>query len=267
MTTLTTLGFIGFGNMGQAIANGLVRAKLVAPSQIKFTRRNQEKGHGIAHETGYQFTSFDGIFETCNPIILAVKPQQAALLFEHCLKTVKDKTLISVLAGVSCSRLRHAFDESNSITRAMPNTPCLIGKGMTGLAFDNTVSELEKTQIRDIFRCVGQIEEVSEEQLDCVTGISGSGPAFVYAICDYVAKIGARHGLDYDTARRLFSQTLIGAGAMCQETEQPLTALIDAVRSPNGTTHAGLCALENSTLFETLDAIFSAAIQRSKELR
>nr|WP_320049019.1 pyrroline-5-carboxylate reductase [uncultured Desulfuromonas sp.] len=264
---LTELGFIGGGNMAEALLKGLIASgldsKAILVAELMPQRRQfLEQTYGIA-------TTADSseVVTQKKVILLAVKPQalDAALMplsevfsEEHC--------LISILAGVKTSRIEAILGGSPRVVRVMPNTPALIGAGAAALSGGRHALEEDVELARQMFSSVGIAEVVAEKLLDAVTGLSGSGPAYVYSMIEALADGGVLEGLPRDVALNLAAQTLIGAAKMVIETGEHPAVLRDRVCSPGGTTIAAVETLEKGKLRATLMGAVTRASQRSREL-
>jgi len=256
------LGIIGAGNMATAIVNGILRAKRVAPENIIISDLSEERlsvmeglGLGVTKDNGY-------VAENARSIILAVKPQVAMEVFGEIGSRMRASAVVSIMAGITMRAMESLG--VNKICRTMPNTPCMIGMGMTAVAFRGYEEE-EKAFVFGIFDALGQTVEVDESKLDAVTAVSGSGPAYVYAMIKALAEAGEREGLGKDESLTLAKNTFMGASELALNSPSSLDELITAVKSPGGTTEAALNAF-GKELSETIAKGVEAATKRSKEL-
>jgi pyrroline-5-carboxylate reductase len=203
----------------------------------------------------------------CQVLVLAVKPQQAdAVAAELKDAVTADHLVISIMAGITLDRLASLLPNATRLVRVMPNTPALIGCGASGYALGFGASQADADFVDGLLSTVGLAVRLPEHLLDAVTGLSGSGPAYVFQIIEALSDGGVRTGLPRDVATRLAAQTLLGAARMVLETGQHPAALKDAVTSPGGTTIAGLAAMEAGGVRAALIEAVTAATQRSKEL-
>ena len=199
-------------------------------------------------------------------VVLAVKPQNIVEVFAQVETADTSNTLfVSIVAGLPCQKLATGL-RTERIIRVMPNTPCLIGQGMSGYCRGGAASDADAEFVGRLLRSVGQAFECNESQLDAVTGLSGSGPAFVYQAIDAMAAGGVRMGLGRQQALDMAVQTFIGAAMMVRQTGESPQALTDRVASPNGTTVAGLAVLDEKNFKSDLSAAVEAATRRSLEL-
>ncbi len=266
------LGLIGCGNMGFALLSGVMKSGLVMPGETWVYDVDDHKVQEISNQLGAQPTlSIEDMAPKCNMIIVAVKPQNIPELLEKNARFLDSKNtiLISIAAGTRISQFRTHLKQTR-IVRVMPNTPSLISQGASALYFEGDYSDLEKKAIVKIFESCGMAEIVArEELLDAVTGLSGSGPAYVFAFINSLADGGVREGLPRDVARKLAIQTVLGASQLAQGSLEEgihLEDLKDRVTSPGGTTAAGLFALEKGSFRATVISAVHDATMRSKEL-
>jgi len=264
---LRELGFIGGGNMAEALMKGLISSG-VESRQILVAELMPERRAYLEQTYQVQTTaSSSEVMEQKKVVLLAVKPQalDAALMplsdvftDEHC--------LISILAGVTSTRIESILGGAPRIVRVMPNTPALIGAGAAGLCGGRHASAEDVALACTLFSCVGAVEVVAERLLDAVTGLSGSGPAYVYTIIEALADGGVLEGLPRSVALTLAAQTVAGAAQMVLETKEHPGVLRDRVCSPGGTTIAAMETLEQGNLRATLMGAVTRATQRSREL-
>jgi pyrroline-5-carboxylate reductase len=261
------IGFIGGGNMAEAIIKGMISggtdAQTILVSEPLETRRQQ-----LASEYGVMTTSDNSqVARSCRTVILAVKPQQAASVCRALKSDIfGDHLLVSIMAGVSCSTLEGFFSEPVRTVRVMPNTPALVLCGATAIAGGKSATEDDILKVEAIFLLVGSCCRVDEKLMDAVTGLSGSGPAYVLTFIEALADGGVKNGLPRETAHNLALQTVLGTAKLLAETGEHPGRLRDKVTSPGGTTIAGLHALENGSFRATIMNAVDAATARSKEL-
>ncbi len=262
------IGFVGAGQMARALARGFVSAGLTTGEKIV--------AHDPVSAAIEQFTaSVEGarsvgsnkkVAELADVVFLAVKPQNITKVMSDLRGTLEDSALVvSIVAGVSISVLCEGLDTSRVI-RVMPNTPCLIGEGASAYSLADNVQRADAQVVHQLLAAVGTTVQVTEQSLDAVTGLSGSGPAFVYTVIEALSDGAVKVGLPRDIAIRLAAQTVKGAAAMVCNGEDHPAVLRDRVASPGGTTIAGLQALENHGIRAALMAAVEAATQRSIEL-
>jgi pyrroline-5-carboxylate reductase len=262
------IGVIGAGKIGSAIARGIIRAGLVAKENVIASDVSAALRQAATQELGIKTTVDNGeLGEFADIIILAVKPQIVdAVAREIAKKLGTAKLLVSVAAGVPLSRIEAGLAPGARVVRVMPNIPCVVGAGAAGFAggAHATAADLEK--VGAILNSFGVGMAVEEKYLDAVTGLSGSGPAYVFLFMEALADGGVQMGLARDVALKLAMQTVYGAAKMALESNKHLGELKDEVTSPGGTTIAGLYAMEQKGFHGTvMDAVVSAT-RRSQEL-
>ena len=262
-----TIGFIGAGQMARALAGGFVKSGLVAPDRILASDPLQPALKAFQKAVAGSRACSDNasVAQAADVLILATKPQQITSALVELQATVVGKLVVSIAAGVNLATLAVSLAEAR-LVRVMPNTPCLIGQSASGYCLGPRATPADGQLVAQLFGAVGRAFLVEEKLLDAVTGLSGSGPAFVYVMIEALSDGGVRMGLPRDVATALAAQTLRGAAQMVLETGEHPGVLKDRVASPGGTTIAGLAALESGGLRATLMAAVEAATRRSIEL-
>jgi pyrroline-5-carboxylate reductase len=268
MATLLKIGFLGAGKMATALARGLLNAKIVKASQLCAADPFGAAREHFAAETGAKTAVANlEVARAANVLILATKPDQvAAALAEIASAFTKNHLLISIAAGVTIAKLENALPAGARVIRVMPNTPALVGAGASGFALGNSASVADAELAKKLLSAVGVAFQVKESLLDAVTGLSGSGPAYVYQFIEALSDGGVAAGLPRDIATRLAAQTVLGGAKMVLETGQHPGALKDQVTSPGGTTIEGLHELEKGRLRATVMSAVRAATEKSKKL-
>jgi pyrroline-5-carboxylate reductase len=260
------IAIIGSGKMAEALLKGFLAKKLFTPQNITMTDVSVERLTFMAKTYGVR-TTINNLqaFSGSEIILLAVKPQAiSTVLTELQAVVTSEQIIVSIAAGISIAQI--TGNKNLKIVRAMPNTPALIGQGATGVSFNALVSSSEKTQILSLFQSVGVAVEVPEEQINAVTGLSGSGPAFVFRLMEYCIEAGQELGLSKDVSQKLLFQTFIGSAQLAAQSTDALETLIANVTSPNGTTAAGREILEKSAVKNILKQTIIRAKQRADEL-
>lgn len=263
------LGFVGGGNMAQALIRGVAAAGLYRSSQIAVTDVSAVQRRRLRSRFGVKVGQNNlDLVRDAPVVVLAVKPQVLPqVLAEVAPAADATKLFVSIAAGIPMGRIEEGLGGGRRVVRVMPNTPALLGKGMSVLVRNRRASKKDAAAAMALFRGVGDAVEVSDERLiDAVTGVSGSGPAYVYRFAEALIEGGVRVGLKPALAARLAFQTLAGAAEMLQRTKQSPRELREMVSSPGGTTLAGLAALDGAGFVETVCAAIVAATERSKEL-
>jgi len=263
------VGFLGAGQMATALAVGWTKAGLLDVARCRAADPYPEVRSRFEAATGIQTAPTNGGVATlCDVLVLAVKPHIVRDVLAELRPFLEPRHLvISIAAGVTLETLSAGLGETARVVRVMPNTPCLVGASATGFSTRNPRPDNEDVAIAArLFSAVGKAYHLPERLLDAVTGLSGSGPAFVYVFIEALADGGVRAGLPRDVALTLAAQTVMGAAKMVLETGQHPAALKDAVASPGGTTIAGLHALERMAFrAAAMDAV-EAAAKRATEL-
>ena len=263
-----SVGIIGGGNMGEALIAGVIQSGLLTPREILFHEPRPERARYLQEK--FEVTpvgSNSQLPRRASTLILAVKPQSVPEVLPDIAPLLKPHhLLISICAGVPLSYLQSFFPRPVRMVRAMPNTPALIQKGATALAPSPEARPGDISTAEGIFQAVGITVLVKESQMDAVTGLSGSGPAWVFAVIEALAAGGVKEGLSQDVALNLTTQTVLGAAHLIQATGKHPATLRDQVCTPGGTTMAGLYAMEEGGLRLALMNAVIAATKRSTEL-
>jgi pyrroline-5-carboxylate reductase len=262
------LVIIGGGNMGEAILKGLIAAQLIKPQQITVTDIIEAR-LGYLRDTYMVQALTDNVkaAEPADLIILAVKPQDITQTIQGMASVVDDqKVVISIAAGVPTAKIESAFGKPVRVVRVMPNTPALVLAGAAGLCVGSHATPVDLEVARVLFDALGRTVVVAEYLMDTVTGLSGSGPAYIFVLIEALADGGVKMGLSRDAALTLAAQTVYGAAKLLLETGLHPGELKDRVTSPAGTTIAGLHALEERAFRgAVIDAVERATL-RSREL-
>jgi pyrroline-5-carboxylate reductase len=268
MSTLPRIGFIGAGRMAAALARGWLAAGLTAPDRLAASDPYPAARDTFTADTGVATGADNGaVLASSDVIVLAVKPQTMAPVLAEARPQLREQHLvISIAAGITLRQLREGLGESCRLVRVMPNTPCLVGASASGYAPAETATPEDVALVDRLLNAVGRAYRLPEHLLDAVTGLSGSGPAFVAVMIEALADGGVRMGLPRDVAQALAAQTLLGTAKMVLEAGLHPAALKDAVASPGGTTIAGLHALERAGLRAALMDAVEAATRRATEL-
>ena len=261
------IAFVGGGRMAEALVGGLLSAQLCRPECIRVTDPDVARLDHLKQQYGIETggTNRDGVL-WADIVVLAVKPQVVDAVLKEIGDVLPERLVISVIAGLPISRILDASGPLTHVIRTMPNTPAMVGEGMTALAIGPAVQTAEVAVARSIFESVGKVVPVEERLMDAVTGLSGSGPAYVFLLIEALTDGGVKMGLPRDTAGLLAAQTVLGAARMVLETGQHPARLKDQVTSPGGTTMAGLHRLEQGSLRAVLIDAVEAATKRSQEL-
>ncbi|GAB7389293.1 pyrroline-5-carboxylate reductase ProI [Bacillaceae bacterium] len=263
------IAFLGAGAMAEALIAGLLKKRLLSPEQLAATNKaNQERLKELQDKYGIR-THRDkaALIGEADILILAMKPKDVAEALREAKPFITERhLLVSVIAGVSTSCLTDLLGKGVPIVRSMPNTSCTIGMSATALAAGAHANETHLQIAQAVFSAVGSVTVVAEEQLDIVTGLSGSGPAYIYYMVEAMEQAAIEAGLDARIARQLTRQTLLGAARMLTETGEEPAVLRQRIMSPGGTTVAGLGVLEERDFPQIVRAAIHRAAERSREL-
>lgn len=261
------IGFIGAGQMATALGEGFVRAGLVDREKLLAADPAAEACQRFAAATGAKTTADNAeVAASSDVIFLAVKPQQIGEVLSGLQGKADGKLVVSIAAGVRMAVLSEKLGPGVRLVRVMPNTPCLVGQGACGYCLGDTTTEDDARLVDQLLAAVGVAFPLAEKLMDAVTGLSGSGPAFVYTIIEALSDGGVRMGLPRNVATALAAQTVRGAAEMVLATGEHTGTLKDRVTSPGGTTIAGIQALEAGGLRAALMAAVETATRRSIEL-
>lgn len=264
------IGFIGAGNMGEALIKGLLKSKVVNPEQMGASDKTKDRLSYISKNYGVKvFTDNSEVVRDSDIVILAVKSSDIKDVIKEIAGDIsKDKLLITIAAGVSMDFLRENLPHPvPPIIRAMPNTPSLVLEGAIGVYLSQNISNGDKDIAVKIFETVGKVILIEKEEwLNAVTGLSGSGPAYMFLIMEALSDAGVKVGLPRSVANILAIQTMLGSAKLALESQKHFGELKDMVTSPGGTTIAGLHALEDGGLRGALMDAVEAATKRSEEL-
>jgi len=267
-TRSNLIGFLGAGKMATALARGFISAEIAFPREIIASDLSPAARKNFSAETGAQISASNtDVLKFANILILAVKPDQVAgVLSELKSAWTKKHLLISIAAGVTISKIENLLPTGSRVIRVMPNTPALVGESASAFALGKNATPADAELAKKLLSAVGVALQVKESLLDAVTGLSGSGPAYVYQFIEALSDGGVAAGLPRDISTKLAAQTVLGAAKMVLQTGQHPGALKDQVTSPGGTTIEGLHALEKGKMRATVMSAVRAAAEKSKKL-
>ena len=263
-----SIGFIGAGNMAEALIRGLVRGGHIAPHNVFASAPRNERLAELKAAYDIQVTRDNvEVARSAGLIVLSVKPQILDKVLREVGEHLRPNALvISIAAGVDTETIEEAVAEGVRVVRAMPNTPALVGAGATAIAAGKHADDTDLQTARAVFDAVGITVQLDESHLDAVTGLSGSGPAYIFLILEALADAGVKVGLSRRNAQRLAAQTVMGSAKLLLETDEHPGRLKDMVTSPGGTAIAGLHTLEEGGLRTTLINAVETATKRAREL-
>lgn len=268
MEKTKAIGFIGTGNMGEALIAGLLKANFVPPGQVMAFDSNEERLRFVQKKHGVKMASGNRLLSSlCDPILLCIKPQSMKEVIEEISESLDaSKLLISIAAGIPLYAIEAYARKQLRLIRVMPNIAVLVQEGASAIAPGNLANDADLKIARDIFDCVGKSITVHESLMDAVTGLSGSGPAYIFLVIEALTEAGVHLGMTRDQAVLLATQTVRGSVKLLSETGEHPALLREKVTSPGGTTAAGLYKLEEGGLRKTLIDAVKAATHRAKEL-
>jgi len=259
------LGFIGGGKLAGSVIRGLVRAKFCAPGLILVGEPNESTRRILEHELGVSGTTENAeVAEKSEVIFVGVKPAVVIPVLTQLAPMLERKLVVSLAAGVRIASLEKIA--AAHFMRAMTNTPSAICRAATAIARGSRTNNSELSAVREIFSAIGAVVEIAEEQIDAVTALAGSGPAFVYTVIEALAQGGEKMGLSSEAALSLATQTVLGAAQLASETKLSPDELRKMVVTPGGTTAAGLDAMGKMKTSESLIAALEAATERGREM-
>lgn len=261
--TISPLGFLGAGNMATAILKAVVGKGLIAPADCAALDVLPGKAEALAKELGIRACASAGeVLDSCRAIVLATKPQDMKPLLKSIASKARPEHLfISIAAGVPCRAIEAALPAGARVVRVMPNTPALIGEGAAGVAGGANATPDDVRAVVSLFEAVGIAAEVKESDLDAITALSGSGPAYVFKMIELLSAAGEEMGLGAELSRRFAIQTFVGASRLAATSGEDPAELRKRVTSKGGTTAAALEVLDQGGL----DELFKRAVKRARE--
>jgi pyrroline-5-carboxylate reductase len=256
--------------MGRALVLGALKSNAISPSKLLLYDINADAATALAAETGGRTcASLDELVAASSALLLCTKPNDVPGVLQHVpgnRPQQDDFLVLSIAAGITIAAMQAVVGNHAHVIRIMPNTPALVGAGAAAFAPGESVTPADRELARSLLGSVGQVIEVKESLMDAVTGLSGSGPAYVYTFIEALSDAGVKQGLTPDQARALATQTVLGAAEMVRSTGEHPAILREMVTSPGGTTIAGLAALEAAGFRHACNAAVEAATRRAKEL-
>lgn len=260
------IGFIGTGNMGGAMIDGILSSGVVSPSEIYVSdifedklQKYKENGMNTATDNKVTATHADIIF-------LTVKPQFYDAVLED-LREFPHKIYVTVAPGITTGFIRASLSPDTKVVRTMPNTPALVGEGVTAVCRGKGLSDEEYNAVKQLICAFSEVYEMEEDKMDAVISVSGSSPAYVYMMIDAMAKSGERQGIPYETALRMSAKTVLGAAKLLLSSTEDAQVLIDRVCSKGGTTIEAVNHLKNHDFYELIDRAMEECTRRALELK
>lgn len=263
MTGVTRLQLIGGGKMGEALLGGLVSSGWAEADELHVVEPDPVRQAAVAAAAGGVSVSTEPVYGI--GAVIAVKPDVVAAVLPA-LAAAAASPVLSIAAGVRTESIEAGLPSGTPVVRAMPNTPALVGVGAAAIAAGSSAGPGDLEWARGILEAVGTVAVVAESDLDAVTGLSGSGPAYVFRLAEALRTAGTAQGLDPAVADALVRQTLLGAATLLAGSNQDPGRLREDVTSPGGTTAAGLAVLDEAGFSDLIDRVVAAATHRSREL-
>ena len=262
------LGFIGAGNMGSAIIGGVVSSKIVKPCGITVSDKDADKLSALNKKFGINTTTDNNKTLNSDIVFLCVKPNVLGAVIDDINSNINTDTIfVSIAAGQSIARINEAFDVSGlKLIRVMPNTPALIGEGMSAVCRNDNITDDELKTVLDILNSFGRSEVVSENLMDTVTAVSGSSPAYVFMFIEAMADAAVKGGMTRDMAYTFAAQSVLGSAKMVLDTKKHPGELKDMVCSPGGTTIDAVAVLEEEGMRNAVMKAMQACIDKSKSM-
>lgn len=265
---LKKIGFIGAGKMAQAIIKGIIKQNFFSVENIFASEPNQENAAKVANELGIKvFQSNKELVQNCDIIVFSVKP----FIIKDILDEIKnivtpEQLIISILAGISTEFIQSQLGNRLPVIRIMPNTPALVNEGMSAVCKGSLATSSHLEFAKELFNCLGKVIQVDETQIDIVTAISGSSPAFYYYFINEIAKSAQKLGFDYKLALLAAAQSALGSAKMILETGVEPEVLIDNVTTKGGTTEVGMNILKSRDVATIIDEAIIGTTQKSAQL-
>lgn len=263
----TRVAIVGCGAMGEAILAGLLDGGMLPPSRVTVTSPEADRRDALAALFGVRAVADNRDAFPADVAVIAVKPQVIDQALAEVADVVGDALVVSIAVGVGSARIESHLPSGTSVVRVMPNTPALVGEGVSAIAAGSGASQADVDLVASLFAAVGETVVLDEKLIDVAAAVSGSGPAYFELMVDSLARAGVRHGLPRAVAERLAVATMGGTARLMRESDEHPRALMDRVTSPGGTTAAALAAADAWGFSAAVDAAVDAAVERAEELR
>ncbi|MGL4772148.1 MAG: pyrroline-5-carboxylate reductase, partial [Clostridium sp.] len=263
-----SIGFIGCGNMGKAILSGIVNKKFEEPSNIIVSRTNKNELDKLKEEFNINITlNNKEVAEKSDIVILAVKPNMYKKIIEEVKESFKkDAIIVSIAAGLEVNTLTSWIGENSKVVRTMPNTPAMVGEGMTAICGNKNLTSGELEYIKNLFLSLGEVEELEEKNFDAFTALCGSSPAYVFMFIEAMADGAVKLGIPRNKAYKMAAQTLLGSSKLLLETGKHPGELKDMVCSPGGTTIDAVAELERNSFRWNVISAMEVCANKSKSM-
>ncbi|MBE0479011.1 pyrroline-5-carboxylate reductase [Candidatus Aerophobetes bacterium] len=266
INSVCKLGIIGTGKMGGTIVNAILDKNIIPPQNLFIYDKQEDKIYNFI-QRGARFLPVDKLIKKIDILIIAVKPNDMKPLLQSIKPYLKPaQVVVSIAAGVSISSIKMILGTSIPVVRVMPNAAISVSEGTCALSTGSTIDAEKISFIEKIFRAVAVVVEVPENKIDAVTGLSGSGPAYVYMMIEGLIRGGEQAGLSREISRKLATQTVLGAAKLVKESDKDTEELIASVATPGGTTIEGLKVLEEGKLMDLLARAVMAAAKKAHQI-
>lgn len=260
------LGVIGCGKMGRALVGGILNAEICPPDDVIVFDSYEEAADSMVKDLGVRKADSNAeVIDSSEIILLCVKPQGFAEILQELGDSI-DRLLVSIAAGIQIDAIEQGCGGRHRVIRVMPNTPALVGRGASAYALGTTATEEDARATESLLKAVGYVCRVKEEDLDAVTALSGSGPAYVFLMIESLVAAGIKQGLSPEIAHDLALQTVAGAAELAIQSDESPSTLRENVTSPNGTTFAALESFRSNDFAGIVEKAVTAAAERSREL-
>jgi pyrroline-5-carboxylate reductase len=262
------IGFIGCGNMAKAMLNGIIKSNLVLKEDIIASATTKETLEEVKNTYNIKTTLNNvEVANTADIIILAVKPNKYDLVIDEIKESIrKDVIIVNIAAGINIEYIQKRFNRKLKVVKAMPNTPAMVGEGMTAISLSKEINQKETEEIINIFNSFGKVEIIDENLMDAVTAVSGSSPAYIYMLIEAMADAAVIEGMSRKLAYKFASQAVLGAAKMVLETEIHPGQLKDNVCSPKGTTIEAVATLEKNGFRHAIIEAMRVCAKKSREM-
>ena len=265
---MTRIGFIGCGKMAGAIIKGIIKSNFITPDNVLASKSNPDNLNETAQKLGIKVVLDNKEVAKFGDIIfIGVKPNQVENVINEIENEIdSEKIIVSMAAGVKTGQIEDILPQGSKVIRVMPNTPVLVNEGMTGIAGGKNISDNDIIIVQNIFNSIGKSVVVEENQIDIVTAISGSGPAFFYKVINDIARAGEKLGLDYEKSLLLSIQTAIGAGKMALNRSISMEELISNVATKGGCTRVGADVMEDKNTEQIFLEVIKSTAEKARQL-
>lgn len=264
---MKTIGFIGCGNMGKAMVEGIMKASLVDGEHMIVANQHPEKLKQLSDTYDFYISDNKTVAQHADVLFLAIKPYMFKTVIEEIKDEIKDEAIVvSIAAGIEMDDLKTMFNREVKLVRAMPNTPAMVQAGMSAIVFDELISTQEKEYITTIFESFGECIEIKENMMSAVVALSGSSPAYFFMMIEAMGDEGVKEGMNRQDAYRFAAQAMLGSAKMVLETNMHPAILKDMVTSPKGTTIEAVMTLEENGFRSAIMQAMKACADKNRSM-